>query len=214
MGLVHACARFERRARRTSRRQAPASLGVDPAPSRSARSSATHRRGRRSQRRPRCHRQRHVLQAQPAQSVTLKLAPSIATRGGLALQGRLAALRAGRQVTATGAPLDEQTNCLATAVYFEARGESARRPARRCPRGDEPRRVGQLSGRLVQRRQAAGAILLRPPRPVPGGRHAVGRVAQGRRASPGSRSPMSCRASAPTCCGTTPIMSRRRGAAA
>ena len=45
--------------------------------------------------------------------------------GGLALQGRQAALRAGQKF-ATNAELDEQTNCLATAVYFEARGESLR----------------------------------------------------------------------------------------
>jgi N-acetylmuramoyl-L-alanine amidase len=64
-----------------------------------------------------------VYQAQPARSVTLQLSPSIATeaawlyRGGwplYALVGKFA----------TGAALDQQTTCLATAVYFEARGES------------------------------------------------------------------------------------------
>ena len=64
-----------------------------------------------------------IFQSQPAQSVTVQLAPSIATeaawlyRGGwplYALVGKFA----------TNAQLDEQTNCLATAVYFESRGES------------------------------------------------------------------------------------------
>ena len=65
-----------------------------------------------------------VLQAQPAQSVTVTLAPqSMATQAAwlfkngwplYALVGKFE----------TNAPLDEQTNCLATAVYFEARGES------------------------------------------------------------------------------------------
>ena len=65
-----------------------------------------------------------VLQAQPAQSVTVNLAPqSMATQAAwlfkngwplYALVGKFE----------TNAPLDEEPNCLATAVYFEARGES------------------------------------------------------------------------------------------
>jgi N-acetylmuramoyl-L-alanine amidase len=65
-----------------------------------------------------------VLQTQPAQSVTVSLAPqSMATQAAwlfkngwplYALVGKFE----------SNAPLDEQTNCLATAVYFEARGES------------------------------------------------------------------------------------------
>ncbi|MEO6225480.1 MAG: cell wall hydrolase [Sphingomicrobium sp.] len=64
-----------------------------------------------------------VAQAQPARSVTVKLPGSIATeaswlyRNGwplYALVGKFSA----------GAPLDAETTCLATAVYFEARGES------------------------------------------------------------------------------------------
>ena len=64
-----------------------------------------------------------VVQAQPAQSVTVKLTPPIATeaawlyKGGWPLYALVAKF-------ATNAALDEQTNCLATAVYFEARGES------------------------------------------------------------------------------------------
>jgi spore germination cell wall hydrolase CwlJ-like protein len=64
-----------------------------------------------------------IQQAQPAQSVTVQFAEPIAKeaawlyRAGwplYALVGKYA----------TGAQLDQETNCLATAVYFEARGES------------------------------------------------------------------------------------------
>jgi spore germination cell wall hydrolase CwlJ-like protein len=65
-----------------------------------------------------------VFQPQPAQSVTLQFAPSsIASeaawlyRGGWPLYALVNKFE-------TSAPLDVQTNCLATAVYFEARGES------------------------------------------------------------------------------------------
>jgi len=64
-----------------------------------------------------------IFQAQPAQSVTVQLAPSVAKeaawlyKGGWPLYGLV-------DKFATNAPLDEQTNCLATAVYFEARGET------------------------------------------------------------------------------------------
>jgi N-acetylmuramoyl-L-alanine amidase len=82
-----------------------------------------------------------VLQAQPAASVTLKLATSIATEAAWLY-------RAGWPLYAladrygTGAPLDEETNCLATAVYFEARGESV---------------DGQLAvARVVMNRAASG----------------------------------------------------------
>ena len=64
-----------------------------------------------------------VVQAQPARSVTLSLTPSIATEASWLY-------RAGWPLYAlvdrysAGAPLSEEANCLATAVYFEARGES------------------------------------------------------------------------------------------
>jgi N-acetylmuramoyl-L-alanine amidase len=64
-----------------------------------------------------------IAQAQPAQAVTVKLAMSMATEAAWLY-------RAGWPLNAlvdrysTGAPLDQQGNCLATAVYFEARGES------------------------------------------------------------------------------------------
>ena len=82
-----------------------------------------------------------VAQAQPAQSVTVKLAPSIATEAAWLYKAGwpLAALV---QKYSVGAPLDEQTNCLATAVYFEARGETLE---------------GQLAvARVVMNRAASG----------------------------------------------------------
>ena len=82
-----------------------------------------------------------IMQAQPAQSVTVKLNQSIATEAAwlykagwplYALVGKFA----------TNAPLDGETNCLATAVYFEARGESLE---------------GQLAvARVVMNRAASG----------------------------------------------------------
>ena len=64
-----------------------------------------------------------IAQAQPARSVAANLGQSIATEASwlykagwplYALVGKFA----------SNAQLDEETNCLATAVYFEARGES------------------------------------------------------------------------------------------
>jgi spore germination cell wall hydrolase CwlJ-like protein len=64
-----------------------------------------------------------VAQAQPAQSVTVKLAPSVATEAAWLYKAGWP-LYALVDRYSTGAPLDEQANCLATAVYFEARGET------------------------------------------------------------------------------------------
>lgn len=64
-----------------------------------------------------------VFQAQPAQSVTLSLAPSIAREAAWLYKGGWP-LYALVNRYATNAPLPEEMNCLATAVYFEARGES------------------------------------------------------------------------------------------
>jgi len=64
-----------------------------------------------------------ILQAKPAQSVTVKLSQSIAQEAAWLYKGGWP-LSALVQKYATNAPLDEETNCLATAVYFEARGES------------------------------------------------------------------------------------------
>ena len=64
-----------------------------------------------------------IFQAQPAQSVTVQLAPSVAKEAAWLYKGGWP-LYALVDKFATNAPLDEQTNCLATAVYFEARGET------------------------------------------------------------------------------------------
>ena len=64
-----------------------------------------------------------VAQTQPAQSVTVKMAPSIATEAAWLFKAGWP-LYALVDKYSVGAPLDEQANCLATAVYFEARGES------------------------------------------------------------------------------------------
>ena len=64
-----------------------------------------------------------VLQAQPAQSVTVKLASSVTTEAAWLYKAGWP-LYALVDKYSAGAPLDEQANCLATAVYFEARGES------------------------------------------------------------------------------------------
>ena len=64
-----------------------------------------------------------VVQSQPARSVTMNLTQSIARQAAWLYKGGWP-LYALVDKFATNAPLDEQTNCLATAVYFEARGES------------------------------------------------------------------------------------------
>ena len=73
-----------------------------------------------------------VLQTQPAQSVTVKLAPTSRTRprGSTRAAGR--STRWSTSI-APATPLDEQANCLATAVYFEARGESRSKASWRSP---------------------------------------------------------------------------------
>jgi spore germination cell wall hydrolase CwlJ-like protein len=82
-----------------------------------------------------------VLQAQPARSVTLQLAPSIATQAAWLYRGGWP-LYALVDKFATNAQLDPETTCLATAVYFEARGESVE---------------GQLAvARVVMNRAASG----------------------------------------------------------
>jgi hypothetical protein len=82
-----------------------------------------------------------VVQSQPAQSVTMKLAPSVATEAAWLYRNGWP-LYALVNKFATSAPLDVQTNCLATAVYFEARGESLE---------------GQLAvARVVMNRAASG----------------------------------------------------------
>ena len=82
-----------------------------------------------------------VTQAAAASSVTVKVASALATEAAWLYKGGWP-LEALVQKFATSAPLDEQTNCLATAVYFEARGESVE---------------GQLAvARVVMNRAASG----------------------------------------------------------
>jgi N-acetylmuramoyl-L-alanine amidase len=82
-----------------------------------------------------------VAQAQPASSVTVKLAASIASEAAWLYTGGWPLLALVDKYSA-GAPLDDQANCLATAVYFEARGESVE---------------GQLAvARVVMNRAASG----------------------------------------------------------
>jgi spore germination cell wall hydrolase CwlJ-like protein len=64
-----------------------------------------------------------VVQAQPARSVTVSLAPEIAREAAWLHKGGWP-LYALVDRYSSGAPLDEQANCIATAVYFEARGEA------------------------------------------------------------------------------------------
>jgi len=63
-----------------------------------------------------------VFQQQPARSVTVQL-PSVATEAAWLYKAGWPLYALVDRYSA-GAPLDEQANCLATAVYFEARGES------------------------------------------------------------------------------------------
>jgi hypothetical protein len=64
-----------------------------------------------------------VVQAQPAQSVTLSLTPSVASEAAW-LRSAGWPLYALVDRFSAGAPLDEQAHCIAVAVYHEARGES------------------------------------------------------------------------------------------
>ena len=64
-----------------------------------------------------------VLQARPAASVTMSLVPAVATEAAW-LQRNGWPLYALVDRYSAGAPLDEQSNCIAVAVYHEARGET------------------------------------------------------------------------------------------
>jgi len=64
-----------------------------------------------------------VVPAQPAQSVTVQLPPSI-DREAAWLYKNGWPLYALVAKYSTGAPLNDEATCIATAVYFEARGES------------------------------------------------------------------------------------------
>jgi spore germination cell wall hydrolase CwlJ-like protein len=83
----------------------------------------------------------NIFQSQPAQSVTLKLAPSIGTEAAWLYRNGWPLYALADRYGANAA-LDQETNCLATAVYFEARGEAVE---------------GQLAvARVVMNRAASG----------------------------------------------------------
>ena len=66
-----------------------------------------------------------VLQARPASAVSVKLAPEIAREAAwLHKNGWPLYALVDRYGTSAGAPLDAEANCIATAVYHEARGET------------------------------------------------------------------------------------------
>jgi spore germination cell wall hydrolase CwlJ-like protein len=82
-----------------------------------------------------------ISQAQPASSVTVKLASAMATEAAWLYKNGWPLYALVDRYSA-GAQLDEQATCLATAVYFEARGESVE---------------GQLAvARVVMNRAASG----------------------------------------------------------
>jgi len=82
-----------------------------------------------------------VIQAAPASSVSVSLAPVIAKEAAWLYQNGWPLYALVDRYSA-GAPLDEEANCIATAVYFEARGESVE---------------GQLAvARVIMNRAASG----------------------------------------------------------
>ena len=82
-----------------------------------------------------------VMQARPAASVTMSLAPSIAKEAAWLYRNGWPLYALADRYSA-GAPLGDEGNCLATAVYFEARGETVE---------------GQLAvARVVMNRAASG----------------------------------------------------------
>ena len=65
-----------------------------------------------------------ILQAQPAQSVTLTLPSSVATEASWLRNAGWPLYALVDRFGANAPTLEEQTNCIAVAVYHEARGES------------------------------------------------------------------------------------------
>ena len=65
-----------------------------------------------------------ILQAQPAQSVTLRLPSSVASEAAWLRSAGWPLYALVDRFGANAPALDEQTNCIAVAVYHEARGES------------------------------------------------------------------------------------------
>jgi N-acetylmuramoyl-L-alanine amidase len=65
-----------------------------------------------------------VVQAQPAQSVTLSLTPNVATEAAWLRSAGWPLYALVDRFGASAPALDAETNCIAVAVYHEARGES------------------------------------------------------------------------------------------
>jgi spore germination cell wall hydrolase CwlJ-like protein len=65
-----------------------------------------------------------VVQKAPAQSVTVSLAPDLKKEASWLQQNGWPLYALVDRYGTAGAPLDEQANCIAVAVYHEARGES------------------------------------------------------------------------------------------
>ena len=83
-----------------------------------------------------------ILQTQPAQSVTVQLTSTIASEAAWLYRAGWPLYALADRYAAAASPLGEEGNCLATAVYFEARGESPE---------------GQLAvARVVMNRAASG----------------------------------------------------------
>lgn len=83
-----------------------------------------------------------ILQAQPATSVTVQLVPTIASEATWLYKAGWPLYALVDRYGAASAPLNDEANCIATAVYFEARGESVE---------------GQLAvARVVMNRAASG----------------------------------------------------------
>jgi hypothetical protein len=83
-----------------------------------------------------------VVQAQPARTVTVSLQPDVAREAAWLYRGGWPLYALVDRYSSSGAELGEEATCLATAVYFEARGESLE---------------GQLAvARVVMNRAASG----------------------------------------------------------
>ena len=177
------------------------------------------RRARRSARRPLRRRRSRAATAlqspppsRPVSGAVVAAGPTIASEAAWLHHGGWPLYALVDKLRDLGPARRARSTCLATAVYFEARGEIARRPAGGRPGGHEPRRLGQISAELVRDGQAAvrnsrssAAAVSRPSTPI---------ARRGARPRPWPSSPTAnIVPSLPTtCCGITPIMSRRPGA--
>ena len=154
----------------------------------------------------------NILQAQPAQSVTLYAdacdrKPRGSTRRGWPLYALVDRF-------GVGAALDEEANCLAVAVYYEARGESLEGQLAVARVIMNRAKSGKYPSELVRDRQAAVAVFFR--------QSAYGQFPRSRTSSTWRKAQGVARMAIDnvvpsvrmTCSGITRLMSRRPGAAA